>query len=669
MTEQASRRKLAAILSADAVGYSRLMAADEAATVELLKQYRTVIQRLVERHGGRVVNAPGDSVLVQFPSAVEAVQAAVEVQKSLEGRNVELAPGRAMPFRIGVNLGDVIEEPDGTIYGDGVNIAARMEALADGGGICISSTVFDAVEGKLSFGFDFLGEQQVKNISRPIKVYRVRAESRSPTVARVSGPQGYRRRVLMASAVALLAIAIGVAVWWQMGRGSAPSPETNTARAQSDKPTIAVLPFQNLSGDPAQEYFVDGISDELITVLTQFGDLSVIARNSMFTYKGRAVDVRDVGREMHADFVLEGSVRRAKDTVRVTAQLISAADGKHLWAETFERRLTPGELFALQDAISERVATAIAGAYGIITTARGRESSRKPPEQLQSYDCVLRAYEYSRVLTPESRAMATKCLERATKSDPLYADAWAWLASLYQDEYAFGNGILSVQLEQTRSALKRALEADPSNPLAANIEASNLYFERDPRFFDKVRQAVLANPRDFFTLAQQGMQLSWAGAWEEGRVLLDRAIAMSPRPPGWVYLPLSHRAYLDGNYRKGLDLALKVDMPGYHWYHVAVAPNYARLGMRKEAAAEIASLRSSYPDFENHAYEEFRKWLWVDSEIEALIQGLREAGMTIPPGKKIHSRSPRNSALLLSLMEERVRGVSETSSGEYWIEE
>ena len=630
MAEQGTRRKLTAILSADAVGYSRLMAADEAATVETLKQYREVIRRIVERHGGRVINAPGDAVLAEFPSAVEAVQAAVEVQKSLEGRNLESAPERAMPFRIGVNLGDVIEETDGTIYGDGVNIAARMEALAEGGGICISSTVFDAVEGKLSFGFDFLGEQQVKNIPKPVRVYRVRAEASPTTGGRNTSADRPRRWILLAGVAALLAIAIGIGVWWQTVRTSPRSGEATVGRAQSVKPTIAVLPFQNLSGDPEQEYFADGISDELITVLTQFRDLSVIARNSMFTYKGKAVDVRDVGKEMHADFVLEGSVRRAADTLRVTAQLLSAKDGKHLWAETFERKLTAGDLFALQDEISERVVTAIAGDYGIIKLSGTRESSRKPPNQLQSYECVLRVYEYIRLSTPEARGPSTQCLERVTASDPQYADAWSWLALVYIDEYALGSAKAS-QLEKGSDALKMALSVDPSNPIATTMEAYYLYFKRDPRFFDKARKAVLANPRDFFTLAQMGNSYSWAGDWKEGRVLLDRAISVSPRPPGWVYLPMSHRAFFDGDYRKGLEFGLKVDMSGWHWQHVAVAPNYARLGMKKEAHEEVALLLKSYPDFESHAYEEIGKWMWIDSEIEGLVQGLRDAGMNIPP--------------------------------------
>lgn len=309
MAEPRARRKLAAILSADAVGYSRLMAADEPATVETLKQYRAIIGQTVERHGGRVVNAPGDALLAEFPSAVEAVQAAVEVQKSLEGRNVELGLERAMQFRIGVNLGDVIEDGDGTIYGDGVNIAARMEALAEGGGICISSAVFDAVEGKLSFGFDFLGEQQVKNIPKAVKVYRVRVEARAVSAAIA------KRRIgpLTTAAVLVIAVIAGVGVWVYR-HTVIPTPQQaatdDPILALPKGPSIAVLPFTNLSGEPAQEYFSDGLTEDLITGLSRFSDLLVIGRNTTFQYKGQAADIRKVGREVGARYVVEGSVRR-----------------------------------------------------------------------------------------------------------------------------------------------------------------------------------------------------------------------------------------------------------------------------------------------------------------------------------------------------------------------
>ena len=298
MTGPSNRRKLAAILSADVVGYSRLMAANEAATVETLKSYRDIIARLIARRGGRVVNAPGDALLAEFPSAVEAVQAAVEIQKSLEGHNIDLEPDRRMQFRIGVNLGDVIEEADGTIYGDGVNIAARMEALAEGGGVCISSTVYDAVEGKLTYGFDFLGEQQVKNIAKPVRVYRVRAEPR-PISRRSALPNIGWKQLAMLAAALLLIIAAGF--WGMKDRNSGPS--------LPDKPSIAVLPFDNIGDDPKWERFADGITEDIITDLSHSKDLIVIARNSTEVYKGKPIDIRQIGRDLNVKYVLEGSIQ------------------------------------------------------------------------------------------------------------------------------------------------------------------------------------------------------------------------------------------------------------------------------------------------------------------------------------------------------------------------
>src|SRR5262249_29238126 len=298
MTDPCSRRKLTAILSADAVGYSRLMAADEAATVETLKAYRDIIVRLVARHGGRVVNAPGDALLAEFPSAVEAVQAAIEIQQSVEGHNIELEADRRMQFRIGVNLGDVIEEADGTIYGDGVNIAARMEALAEGGGVCISSTVYDAIEGKLACGFDFLGEQQVKNIAKPVRVYRVRAETRQPSAR--PRPKRSLRWQIAAPALALILVLVAAGVWllrehgWPAPQGAVEASATGMPKG----PGVAVLPFVNLSGDKNQEYFSDGLTEDILTELARVRDLRVLARNTTFQYKGKAVDISKLGREL-----------------------------------------------------------------------------------------------------------------------------------------------------------------------------------------------------------------------------------------------------------------------------------------------------------------------------------------------------------------------------------
>jgi adenylate cyclase len=298
-----THRKLAAILSADAVGYTRLMADDESETLRALNEFRDLFRKRIEAHGGRLIDTAGDSVLAEFPSAVEAVDCAVEIQRELGKRNAQLADHRRMQFRIGINLGDVIEQKDGTIYGDGVNVAARLQTLAEPAGICISGTAFDQVEGKLPLQFKFIGEQQVKNIAKPVRVYLVQSEMRnSATASTLAMPTG---------------------------------------------PSIAVLPLTNMSGDPKEDYFSDGLTEDIITALSRFKQLFVIARNSTFKYKGRAVDVREISKDLGVQYVLEGSVRRSGERIRVTAQLIEAGSAAHVWAETFDRKLE--DVFAVQD--------------------------------------------------------------------------------------------------------------------------------------------------------------------------------------------------------------------------------------------------------------------------------------------------------------------------------
>ena len=451
MTDPSSRRKLAAILSADVVGYSRLMAANEAATVETLKSYRDIIARLVARRGGRVVNAPGDALLAEFPSAVEAVQAAVEIQKSLEGHNIELEPDRRMQFRIGVNLGDVIEEADGTIYGDGVNIAARMEALAEGGGICISSTVYDAVEGKLSFGFDFLGEQQVKNIAKPVRVYRVRAEPR-PISRRSALPKIGWKQLGMLAAALLLIIAAGF--WGMKGWNSGPS--------LPDKPSIAVLPFDNIGDDPKWERFADGITEDIITDLSHSKDLIVIARNSTEVYKGKPIDIRQIGRDLGVKYVLEGSIQSMGERIRVTAQLIEAASGSHVWSERYDRPVD--DLFAVQNDVTQRIAATLAGYEGAVAEAERSLLRRKPPANLSAFDTYLLAMEAKHKVTKESLTEAEGLFRKALELDPQLARAYVGLADV--QFYLIDLGLApSVEeaLSKMMEAAEKAVKLDPND--------------------------------------------------------------------------------------------------------------------------------------------------------------------------------------------------------------
>ncbi|MBW2567375.1 MAG: adenylate/guanylate cyclase domain-containing protein [Deltaproteobacteria bacterium] len=358
MATQDFKRKLTAILSADVKGYSRLMREDEEATVQTITTYREVIDSVVQKHRGEVVDSPGDNILAEFASVVDAVRSAVETQEELKARNAELPENRRMEFRIGINLGDVIHEKD-RIYGDGVNVAARVESLADAGGICVSRSAYDQVKDKLTLGYEYLGEHSVKNIAEPVRVYRVLMEPEAAGKVigekRVEPKRG--QRAALAAVVALLLIVGGLLIWRSASPPVEVASEEKMAFPLPEKPSLAVLPFDNLSGDSSQDYFSDGITENVITALSNVENLFVIARNSTFTYKGKPVKVQQVAEELGVRYVLEGSVQRSEDRVRITAQLIDALTGHHLWAENYDREL--GDIFALQDDITEQVTMAL----------------------------------------------------------------------------------------------------------------------------------------------------------------------------------------------------------------------------------------------------------------------------------------------------------------------
>jgi adenylate cyclase len=370
MAEEGFRRKLTTMFSADVAGYSRLMGEDEAATVKTLTSYRRIMVELIKQHRGRVVDSPGDNLLAEFTSVVDAVQCAVAVQKEFQARNAELPEDRRMVFRIGINLGDVIEEGD-RIYGDGVNIAARLEGIADPGGICISKTAFDQIETKLPLGYDYLGEQTVKNIARPVGAYQVLMEPRVTVAGKEEKPL--------------------------------PLPE---------EPSIAVLPFANISGDPEQEYLSDGLTEEILTALSKVDKMFVIASNSTFAYKGKPVKVQQVGEELGVRYVLEGSVRKAGDRVRITAQLVDATTGGHVWSERYDRDLK--DIFALQDEITMKILTALR-----VTLTEGEQARvyDRSTENLDSFLKVLRGMHHFLRFNEDDNVVARQMFEEAVRLD------------------------------------------------------------------------------------------------------------------------------------------------------------------------------------------------------------------------------------------------------------
>src|SRR5712692_1670747 len=446
-------RKLAAILSADVKGYSRLMGEDEEATIRTLTAYRPVMASLIQQHHGRVVDSPGDNLLAEFASVVDAVRCAVEIQQELKAKNADLPDHRKMEFRIGINLGDVVIEGE-RIYGDGVNIAARLESLAEPGGICISGTVYDHVENKLALIYEYLGEQTVKNIAKPVRGWRVVLEVPAPLagegqgegVAREVGSpksqvsslksKGARqnpRRVgtahrpwVVGGVGGLLLIAGTILATRYLSRPPL-SPQSSALITQEalplpDKPSIVVLAFVNMSKDPEQEYFSDGITEDLTTALSQISALFVIARNSAFVYKGKPVDVKAVSRELGVRYVLEGSVQKADNRVRINAQLVDGLSAAHVWAESYDRELK--DIFAVQDEVRQEIVLALK----VKLTAEEQERFRRAPtDNLEAYDYLLHGLEYVSRVTQESFAQARQMFEKALELDPEYAAAYAWL--------------------------------------------------------------------------------------------------------------------------------------------------------------------------------------------------------------------------------------------------
>jgi adenylate cyclase len=515
MGREAVAHRLAAILSADAVGYSRLMAEDEAATIRTLTDYREEIAMLVRQHEGRVVDAPGDNVLAEFPSAIEAVRCAVELQGVLRGRNATLPRERRMEFRVGVHLGEVAVDGE-RLYGDGVNIAARLEAMGEPGGVFISGTVHEQVRHKLALDFADLGERQVKNFPDPIRVYRVREEQRAPPRA---GRRQRNTRIALATAAVVLVA--GLAVWWLRP----PPAHDFTVEGFDDVPAVAVLRFCNLSGDPEQAYFADGLAEDLITRLSA-KRLPVIARNSSFTFDGCAADVEQVGRELRARYVVEGSVRRAGERVRISAQLIDATTGHHVWAETYDRVLR--DIFAVQDEITGVI---VASAASELYSTETERTMRKEPRDLGAYDLVMRGGWHFNKLTPHDNAKARSLFERASERDPRYAFAFTGVALTHYWDILFQwSDAPERSVAELSRAARTSVSLDGEDPLGqvALAAAYGLTGQGD-KVIAALERAIAKDPSMVPARVWLGMALAIRRRPDEGIAHLETAMRLSPR--------------------------------------------------------------------------------------------------------------------------------------------
>jgi TolB-like protein/class 3 adenylate cyclase len=588
MTRAVFKRKLAAILSADVKGYSRLMEEDEEATIRTITEYRKIITEQVKQHEGRVVDAPGDNVLAEFASVVDALKCAVQTQKEIAEQNENLPENRKMEFRIGVNLGDVAEERE-RIYGDGVNVAARIESLADPGGICISRTSYDQVRKKLSLGYEYLGEHSVKNIDEPVRVYRVlTAPEHAGVVIGEKTAAGKKWRRLAYAAVACLVVVAGGLTAWniylQKSKRANAAAIDKMAFPLPDKPSIAVLPFENISGDPEQEYFSDGITEDLITDLSKISGLFVIARNSVFIYKGRTIKIEEVGRELGVRHVLEGSVRKANGRIRITAQLVDATTEGHLWAERYDRDLK--DIFTLQDEVTQKIVAALA--VKLTEDEQGR-LVRKYTDNMEAYDYYLRGLEYFSQLTKETNILARQMLQRAIDLDPQFAAAYALLGLIQSQEWTQGWSQHPHPLEHAFELAQKAIALDETLPLGYAIMAEvYLHKNKHEKAIAAQQKAIALSPNDADGIAGLGGILTWAGRPEETIELVKKAMRLNPMYPTEYLWNLGHAYYLMGRIEEAVETLNRARdrSPEYIPVIGYLAASYTELGQMEEAQTQ-----------------------------------------------------------------------------------
>jgi adenylate cyclase len=552
-----SDRRLAAVLAADMVGFSRLMEVDETGTLARLKTHRIeLIDPAIAKNHGRIIKTTGDGLLVEFHSIVDAVLCAAEIQRRMARRNADVPPSAWMQFRIGINLGDVIVEND-DIFGDGVNIAARLETLADPGGICVSGAVRDQLGQRLEdIEFEDLGDQSVKNIARPIRVFRVRFEQ-----ATAAPPEKTKDGAVVATV--------------------------------SKKPSIAVLPLVNMSGDPEQDFFADGLTEDIITELSRFHDLLVISRNSTFVYKGKAVKVQDVGREFAVDYVLEGSVRKAGGRVRVTVQLIDAQTDRHVWAERYDRDLQ--DIFAIQDEMTRAIVATLPGRVEAATHDRAK---RKPTENMAAYECVLAAKVLHHRSNRDDNAEAQQLLDRALALDPNYAHAHAWKACVLGQTWVYNwCADRESTFQQVASELEITLALDDNDSDVHRILAA-LNLNRDDH--DKAayhqERALALNPNYDLVVVQQGELLTWLGRPDEGIDWIKKAMRLNPYHPERFWSHLGRACYCAEKYAEAAEAFSRITRPD-HTHHAFLAATFAQMGNAVAAGAHAAEVLKREPAF------------------------------------------------------------------------
>jgi adenylate cyclase len=622
------QRKLAAILAADIAGYSRLMGSDEAGTLAQLTVHRKeLIDPKIAEHHGRIVKTTGDGILVEFASVVNAVQCAVEVQRAMARRNADVPKDLRVEFRVGINIGDIIIEGD-DIYGDGVNVATRLEELAQPGRLCISGTAFDHVKNKLSVGFESLGNQQVKNITDPVHVYRVRLEPEAAGAVKVVRRAGTRRWPW--AAAALVVLVGGAAIWNFYLRSAAsklePASVEKMAFPLPKKPSIAVLPFINMSEDPEQEHFADGITENIITALSQVPDMFVIARNSTFTYKDKAVKVQQVAEEFGVRYILEGSVQRSGDRVRINVQLIDALKGHHLWSERYDRKFK--DIFALQDDITENV---VAAMQVKLTEGEQARIRRRQTDNLEAYQYFLRGLVHRRPSTKVDNAQTRRLFEKAVSLDPNFAGGWEQIARTHIWDVRLGWTDTPPQsIARAEELLQKALAIDDSHAetysLLSVLAMQKRQHEKAIFYCEK---ALALNSNEADSTARCARTLEYSGRAEEAIALVKRAMRLSPYYPNWYLFVLGVAYRMTGRYDEAIAAAKGFlnRNPNHPYAHVLLAVSHFQAGRQEEARATVAELLRRNPKFSVKKLAKPLGWYKNPAEAERILDAARKAGL------------------------------------------
>ena len=693
--EEKATRKLRAILSADVKGYSLLMADDEAFTIQTIKEYRNIISNCIEQHAGRVVDSPGDNILAEFASAVDAVQCAVEIQRQLKKENDRFVEDRRLEFRIGVNIGDVVYDGD-RIYGDGVNIAARIEGLAEPGGVCISRNAYDHIKKKVGFEYEYLGEQPVKNISDPVRVYKVLM---APTgsekkVSDKRKPINTKWIVAVLGATLIIILFVGWQIYYKKAMVEKEETVQQVAPVSSDKPSIAVLPFTNMNNDPEQEFFTDGMTYELITNLSKISGLLVISRNSSFVYKGKTVPIKQVANELKVKYVLEGSIQRSGDRVRVRAQLIDGASDHHIWAESYDAVME--DIFDLQDKITKNIASVLEVK---LTTKEQNRLAAKETANIEAYDAFVKGWDHLRRETPDELEKAISLFEEAIKLDPMYsraqaALAWAYLS--YSLRFKWQDNFYQHNLY--RLMARKHLELAMRNPTStAHLVASKMALFRR-QYEESIAQAELAlafDTNDPESNLNMALVLMATGKPEEGLEYVNKTLQLDPRNMAAPISAAGMAYFIMGDLKKAatmMERAIAYN-PTITGRYESLSAIYAILGRKQDAQiahdeslkdwnfglfpADLTTIMIFFPVKDRQVIDRYADgliragWLGKPSEYYKIYEENRITGdeiRNLVEGQEITIFEYDRIYWIVHYKNGRLKDISRVRGGKWWIE-